>query len=77
MVFMWVDVPERIVLIWPGGYSARLLEGRAELVAPDGSVLAREGDVVSNLAGGAADDGSILLCFDFASKPGVEPSSGA
>ena len=77
MVFWRIDIRERIVLIWPSGYSARLLEARAELVAPDGSVLAREGDVISNLAGGAADDGTILLCFDFASKPVVEPSTGA
>jgi len=73
VVFSGVDVPERIGLIWPSGFSARLLEARAELVAPDGSVLAREGDVISNLAGGAADDGTILICFDFASKPTVEP----
>ena len=75
LVFMTVDVPQRIVLIWPSGYSARLREGHAELVAPDGSVLAREGDVISYLAGGSADDGTVLLCFDFASKPVVESSS--
>ncbi len=62
-------------MIWPSGYSARVLEGRADLVSPDGSVLANEGDVISNLTGAAADDGGILLCFDFASKPVVEPSS--
>lgn len=77
VVFSRIDVPEQIVLVWPSGYSARLLEGRAELVAPDGSFLAREGDVISNLAGGAADDGTILVCFDFASNPTVEPSGGA
>ena len=43
------------------------------MIGPDGSILAREGDVISNLTGAAADDGTILLCFDFASKPVVEP----
>lgn len=76
VVFWRIDIQERIVLIWPSGYSARLLEGRAELVGPDGSVFAREGDVISNVSGGVEDDGTILLCFDFASKPVVESSTG-
>ena len=75
VAFTRVDAQERVILIWPNGYSARLLEGRAELVAPDGSVLAGEGDTISNLAGGTADDGRILLCFDLASRPVVEPST--
>ena len=62
----------RSQLVWPNGFSARLVNGRAELVAPDGSVLAREGDVISKLAGGAADNGDILVCFDFATKPLVD-----
>jgi hypothetical protein len=73
MVFARIDIPERIDLIWPSGFSARLVGARAELIAPNVSILAREGDVISNLAGAAADDGSILVCFDFASKPVVEP----
>jgi hypothetical protein len=61
-------------VVWPSGYSARLLDGRAELVRPDGSVLARDGDVISNLASGAADNGDLLVCLDSASAPLVEPS---
>lgn len=74
MVFTRVDIGERVSVVWPSGYSARLLNGRAELVAPDGSVLARERDVISNLGGGSADNGDILLCFDFATKPLVDRS---
>ena len=38
------ETGERYDLVWPRGFSARLLGGRAEIVAPDGTVLAREGD---------------------------------
>lgn len=38
-------------LVWPRGFSARLVDGFAEVVAPDGSLIAREGDVISNLSG--------------------------
>ena len=50
------DTGERIDLVWPRGFSARLLDGRAEIVAPDGSVIAREGDEIADgtLSGSAA-----------------------
>ncbi len=72
MVFTRVDIGERVSVVWPSGYSGRLLNGRAELVAPDGSVLARERDVISNLAGSSKDNGDTFLCFDFATKPLVD-----
>jgi hypothetical protein len=74
MVFADEASGKRLQVVWPNGYSARLVDGRAELVPPDGSVLARDGDVISNLAAGAADNGDLLVCIDAASEPVVEPS---
>lgn len=39
---------ERTALVWPAGYSARYAgDGKVELVAPNGSVVVREGDSLS------------------------------
>jgi hypothetical protein len=74
MVFADEASGNRLQVVWPNGYSARLLNGRAELVPPDGSVLAREGDVLSRLAAGSADNGDLLVCIDAASTPAIKPS---
>ena len=74
MVFEDETSGNRLQVVWPNGYSARLMDGRAELIPPDGSVLARDGDVISGLASVAADNGDLLICMDFASNPKVEPS---
>lgn len=74
MVFLRASDQQRVVLVWPPGFSARLVRGRAELVMPNGAVLAREGDIVTNLAGEAADNGDILVCVDAVSRPEVVPA---
>ena len=74
LVFADATSGNRSQIVWPNGYSARLMNGRAELVPPNGSVLARDGDVISGLSGNAQDNGDTFICLDFASKPLVEPS---
>ena len=74
MVFVDAASGNRLQVVWPSGFSARLLNGRSQLVSPDGSVLARDGDVISGLASGAADNGDLLICLDGASKPVVDSS---
>jgi hypothetical protein len=38
-------------IIWPHGLSAREYQGRAELVAPDGHIVARAGDATVEVVG--------------------------
>jgi hypothetical protein len=57
LVFISTATEERESIVWPYGFSARLVDGRAELLASDGTVLAREGDVLGDLGGGLGVSG--------------------
>ena len=59
-------------LIWPRGFTARLLDGRAELVARDGSVIARDGDVLDGMSGGIGATGNAFHICSVAGK-GYDP----
>jgi hypothetical protein len=38
-------------ILWPRGFSAREYQGRLELVTPDGTVVARDGEEVPKVLG--------------------------
>jgi hypothetical protein len=58
-------------VVWPRGFSARLLNGKAELVGPDGTVIAREGDhLEGQILGGYHGDGQFHV--DCVSAVGLE-----
>ncbi len=61
-----VLVPEAggdpIKVVWPTGWVAWRLLGRAELVSRDGTIVGREGDVVSGFGGGVGVDDAFHVC---------------
>ncbi len=55
VVFIGQYTGQTIDLVWPRGFSAWLLNGRAEVVAPDGTVVFHEGDDLSGKISGIPD----------------------
>lgn len=51
-----------IQVVWPTGWAAWRLDGRAELVSRDGGLVGREGDVVSGFGGGIGADDAFHVC---------------
>ena len=72
LVFTSLDGKSTADLIWPREFTARLLDGRAELVARDGTVVAREGDVLDDLGGGIGATGNAFHICSVAGK-GYDP----
>jgi hypothetical protein len=49
--FIVVATDTPLELIWPRGFSAYVQGGRLAIAAPDGTVIGRDGDVLSSLGG--------------------------
>jgi hypothetical protein len=63
--FVTLDTGEPVDAVWPSGWAAWTIDGRAELVARDGSLIAREGDVIENrFGGGVGVDNRFHVCIE-------------
>lgn len=60
--FVSVDTGLPGKLIWPHGFAAWLVNGKAEIVAPDGTLIGVSGDVLSGLGGGGGPGNAFTVC---------------
>jgi hypothetical protein len=54
--FVFTSTGRPALIAWPNGFSGRLIDGQAELLAPNGVVVAAEGDVLASLGGAPVGD---------------------
>jgi hypothetical protein len=63
LILLTVETGEPVKVVWPSGWAAWRVAGRAELVTRDGTVIAREGDVIENeFGGGVGVDNAFHVC---------------
>jgi hypothetical protein len=62
-VLQFIDVGSKNVrrLVWPRGYAARLVDGVATLYSSNGTLIAREHDVIDNAGGCPRPDDSLWV----------------
>ena len=54
---------EPIKIVWPSGWAAWRLNGRAELVTREGAIVGREGEIIEGFGGGTGLDDAFHVCI--------------
>ena len=63
LVLVSPETNEPVKVVWPSGWAAWRLDGRAELVTRDGVVVGREGEIIDGFGGGTGPGNASGGCF--------------
>lgn len=71
LVLASVDSGSIVDVVWPAGFGAWRLGGRAVIADPSGAIVGRDGDVLTGLGGGLGSDDRFHICpFGIPTRPG-------